>query len=147
MRNLLTIVLLLLPGSLLFAGENLRLNPKLDYETDSHNGPLITGEKMLDGLAKDKPNYIIIYEQGCFNSKRQARRTVNLYNKYRGRVHFVIIDLDLNRSNSQEELVKKYYAGYIPHIVILDRAGKPVYNRSGEVEESWLAGILDAALK
>ena len=147
MRNLLTIMLLLLPGSLLFAGENLRLNPKLDYETDSQNGPLITGEKMLDGLAKDKPNYIIIYEQGCFNSKRQARRTVNLYNKYRGRVHFVIIDLDLKGSNSQEELVKKYYAGYIPHIVVLDRVGKPVYNRSGEVEESWLAGILDDALK
>jgi len=62
-------------------------------------------------------------------------------------VHFVIVDLDLKRSPAQQELVKKYYRGYIPHVTILDRTGKPVYNDSGEVDELKLSAILDASLK
>ena len=30
------------------AGENLKLNPKLDYTSDSQDGPLITGDTMDD---------------------------------------------------------------------------------------------------
>lgn len=37
-------------------------------------------------------NYVIIYGEGCFNSKRQARRTVDLCSKYRSKVHFVVIE-------------------------------------------------------
>jgi hypothetical protein len=59
----------------------------------------------------------------------------------------VIVDLDLKRSPAQQELVKKYFRGYIPHVTILDRAGKSVYNESGEVDESKLSAILDASLK
>ncbi len=62
-------------------------------------------------------------------------------------MNFVIVDLDLRRSVAQQELVKKYYQGYIPHVTVLDKAGKPVYNSSGEVEESKLSPILDASLK
>ena len=62
-------------------------------------------------------------------------------------MNFVIVDLDLKRSRAQQELVKKYYQGYIPHIAILDKAGKPVYNSSGEVNESKISTILDEALK
>jgi len=62
-------------------------------------------------------------------------------------VHFVIVDLDLKRSDAQQKLVKKYYRGYIPHVTILDRTGKPVYDDSGEVEESKLSGILEVSLK
>jgi hypothetical protein len=47
------------------------------------------------GTESGKPNYVIIYGEGCFNSKRQAQRTVELHNKYRSRVHFVVIDLDI----------------------------------------------------
>ncbi len=57
------------------------------------------------------------------------------------------MDLDLKRSPAQQELVKKYYRGYIPHITILDKSGKAVYNDSGEVDESKIAAILDQALK
>ena len=72
---------------------------------------------------------------------------MNLYQKYKGRVHFVIIDLDLKRSPAQQELVKKYYRGYIPHVTIQDKSGRPLYNSSGEVEETRISAILDAALK
>ena len=72
---------------------------------------------------------------------------MNLYEKYKGRVNFVIIDLDRKRSPAQQALVKKYYQGYIPHVAILDKSGNPVYNLSGEVEESRISTILDTVLK
>ena len=125
------------------AGENLKLNPKLDCSSDSNDGPHITGEQMDSGAVFGKPNYILMYGEGCYNSKRQSRRTVQLYEKYRGRVNFVIIDLDHPLSNPQLDLVKKYYRGAIPHVVVLDPAGKAVYNAAGEVDEAEISEILD----
>lgn len=60
---------------------------------------------------------------------------------------FVIIDLDRERSPEQQALVKKFYRGSIPHIVVLDSAGQVVYNASGEVEESQMAELFDTTLK
>ena len=128
------------------AGDNLRLNPHLDYSSDSEDGPLITGDRMDEGAASGKPNYVIIYGEGCFNSKRQARRTVSLYEKYKDRVNFVVVDLDRKRPAAQQQLVKQYYEGYIPHVLILDKSGKPLYNSAGEVSESDISSILDHAL-
>jgi hypothetical protein len=127
------------------AGENLKLNPKLDYSSDSNDGPHITGDQMDSGAASGKPNYII-YGEGCYNSKRQSRRTVQLYEKYHGRVNFVIIDLDHALSGPQLDLVRKYYLGAIPHVVLSDQAGKAVYNSAGEVDEADLSEILNKLL-
>jgi hypothetical protein len=80
-----------------FAADNLRLNQRLDYSSDSADGPLIIGDHFDAGAQPGQPNYIIIYGEGCFNSKR----TVDLYEKYKGRVTFVIIDLDIRRSAAQ----------------------------------------------
>ena len=79
---------------------------------------------MNEGAVPGKPNYVIIYGDGCFNSKRQARRTVSLYEKYKDRVNFVVVDLDQKRSPTQQQLVKQYYQGYIPHVVVLDKSGR-----------------------
>jgi hypothetical protein len=130
-----------------FAGENLRLNSKLDYTSDSQDGPLITGDRMEEGVAQGKPAYVILYGEGCYNSKRQARRTVSLYEKYKARVQFVVVDLDHSLSPAQEELRKKYYKGYIPHVVVLDASGAALYNSSGEVDEGQVSGFLDKALR
>lgn len=129
------------------AGENLRLNPKLDYSSDSQDGPLITGEQMEAGFRAGKPAYVILYGEGCYNSKHQARRTVNLYEKYRGRVQFVIVDLDHPLSPEQQRLRDKYYKGYIPHVVVLDASGSALYDASGEVEEQKISEVLDRALR
>ena len=148
MRSILTSAVILLafalPG---FAGDNLKLNPNLDYTSDSQDGPLITGDNMDSGFEAGKPAYIILYGEGCYNSKRQARRTVSLYAKYKGRVQFVVVDLDHPLSKSQERLQKKYYHGYIPHVVVLDASGAAVYNSSGEVDESVISGLLDKSLR
>ena len=46
------------------AAENLRLNPQLDYSSDSRDGPLITGDHLEDGAVRGKPNYIFIFGEG-----------------------------------------------------------------------------------
>jgi hypothetical protein len=130
-----------------FAGDNLKLNPKLDYTSDSQDGPLITGDHMDEGPVAGKPTYVIIYSEGCFNSKRQARRTVSLYEKYSGRVQFVVIDLDRSLSAAQKVLEKKYFSGYIPHVVVLDRSGTAIYNSSGEVDGAIISDLLDKSLR
>lgn len=71
---------------------------------------------------------------------------MSLYEKYKGRVNFVVIDLDLKRSPAQQELLRKFYQGSIPHVVVLDKAGNAVYNQAGEVDESTLGQIFDKAL-
>jgi hypothetical protein len=147
MRVFVTAVFVLALATSAFAGENLRLNAKLHYDSDSLDGPLITGDSIDAGVTPGKPAYVIMYGEGCYNSKRQARRTVSLYEKYKGRVQFVIVDLDTRLSPAQQELQKKYYRGYIPHVVVLNAAGAAVYNSSGEVEEKVVSGILDKALQ
>ena len=128
------------------AGENLKINPKLDYTSDSNDGPLITGDHMDAGAAADRVNYVLMYGEGCYNSKRQARRTVTLYEKYRGRVNFVIVDLDQPLSPPQSELVKNHYKGSIPHVVVLDKSGKAVYDAAGEVSETEIEVVFEKAL-
>jgi hypothetical protein len=46
------------------AGDNLRLNQRLDYSSDSQDGPLISGDHMDEGAAAGQPNYVIFYGEG-----------------------------------------------------------------------------------
>ncbi len=59
-----TVVLMLALPGIAHAAENLKLNPKLDYDSDSQDGPLITGDHMQEGARRGKPNYIIFYGEG-----------------------------------------------------------------------------------
>ena len=148
MSKVLTVLALaLVVAANAFAADNLRLNQGLDYSSDSMDGPLITGDHFDEGAQAGRPNYIIVYGEGCFNSKRQAKRTVELYEKYKDTVAFVIIDLDMPRSDAQQKLVKKYYQGSIPHVVLLDKSGRAIYNSAGEVESNTVSALLDKALQ
>jgi thiol-disulfide isomerase/thioredoxin len=147
MTKLFLVMLLTLVVAPAFAAENLRLNDHLNYSSDSQDGPLITGDHLEQGAANDRPTYVIIYSEGCFNSKRQARRTVELYEKYKGKVQFAVVDLDKPRSAAQEDLVKRFYKGYIPHVTVLKRDGKIAYNASGEAEQGEISKVLDKTLK
>ena len=48
----------------LVAAENLRLNPRLNYSSDSQDGPLITGDHIEDGAVRGKPNYVFMFGEG-----------------------------------------------------------------------------------
>jgi hypothetical protein len=143
MKNMLShgLLVLLFGTQTLFGIDNLKLNSKLNYQSDSLDGPLTTGDDAQSGFVPGKINYVIIYGEGCFNSKRQARRTVALYNKYRNQVHFVVVDLDVKRSAEQQQLVRQYFQGSIPHVLVLDAAGKPLYNSAGEVDSKSIEAV------
>lgn len=144
--SLIRLIIVITLGMQAFAADNLKLNPKLDYTSDSQDGPLITGSNMDSGFVAGSPAYVIMYGEGCFNSKRQARRTVELYEKYKGRVQFVIIDIDHRMSPAQEELKKKYFRGYIPHVVVLNSSGVALYNDAREVDSAVISNLLDKTL-
>lgn len=133
-------------GTLSEAATNLKLNPNLNYSSDSNDGPLITGNNLKDGkITPGKPAHIIFYHRECYNSKRQARRTVELYEQYGNKVDFIIVDLD-TVSKEQSELKSRFYKRYIPHVTIIEGGGKVLYSRSGEIATSSLKKILDKAL-
>ena len=46
------------------AAENLRLNPRLNYSSDSQDGPLLTGDHIEDGAVRGKPNYVFMFGEG-----------------------------------------------------------------------------------
>jgi hypothetical protein len=127
--------------------QQLKLNPHLDYNSDSVDGPLITGNDTETGVVAGKPNYVMIYGEGCFNSKRQARRTAALSARYGDKVNFVIIDLDKPQSPAQLKLVQRYYEGSIPDLIVLDGNGKAVYNQAGEQTQEVLSHFLDNTLQ
>jgi hypothetical protein len=57
------------------------------------------------------------------------------------------VDLDHPLSDAQQGLQKKYYRGYIPHVVVLNAAGAALYNAAGEMDETAVSGLLDRALR
>ena len=61
-------------------------------------------------------------------------------------MHFVVIDLDIQRSPEQQKLVKQYYKGYIPHVLVLDAHGEALYTQSGEVDSEPIENIFEKAL-
>jgi hypothetical protein len=72
---------------------------------------------------------------------------VSLYEKYKGRVNFVVVDVDQKRSKDQQELVKRFYDGVIPHLTILGKKGEVLYDEAGETSEASISAILEKALK
>ncbi|MGB7291211.1 MAG: hypothetical protein WBD99_03470 [Thermodesulfobacteriota bacterium] len=145
------IISLLLNISLVFSSyavTDLKLNPNLNYSSDSDDGPLIIGDELAEGIVhRGRPAYIIFYQRECYNSKHQAKRTVELYDKYKGKVDFIVIDLDTEISNEQTELEDRFYRNYIPHVTIIDGDGQVVYNKSGEIDTHRISNMLDRALK
>lgn len=129
------------------AADHLTLNPHLNFTKNNHQGPLITGDHMMESVKAGMPNYIVFYAEFCYNAKRQARTTVQLYRQYKGRVHFVVVDFEYGWSAVQDKLVQKYFAREIPQIVILDAKGRPVFNYIGQTPESLLESWLNATLE
>jgi hypothetical protein len=145
-RYILTATVLLVPA-LLGAAENLRMNPRLDYMKNGVQGPLILGEHMDDVVEQGVPNFILIYAEFCYNAKRQALRTVELYRDYKDSVHFVVIDLSQPLTPAQIGLFKRYFSADFPHTIILDSLGKPVFDYIGEAPAATLIGWLDTTLR
>ena len=146
-KCVLTATALLAVPALLTAAENLRMSPGLDYMKNGVQGPLIVGDHMDDVVEQGVPNFIFVYAEFCYNAKRQALRTVELYKDYQQSVHFVVMDLSQPLTPAQMVLFKKYLSASFPHIIILDSLGKPVFDYIGETPVATLFGWLDYSLR
>jgi hypothetical protein len=65
-RNLIFVLFAAVLGTAanLIAAENLRLNSRLNYSSDSQDGPLITGDHIEEGAVRGKPNYVFMFGEG-----------------------------------------------------------------------------------
>ena len=72
---------------------------------------------------------------------------MSLYEKYKGRVNFVVVDVDQKRSKDQQKLVQHYFQGSIPHLTILGKKGEVLYDQAGETSEANISAVLDKALQ
>jgi hypothetical protein len=123
--------IMLFPAKLA-AASNLVLAPGLSFRDDSSpNFPIRSSDAGNGAIAADRPTLIFIGTAHCWNTAREAERVVMLYQRYKNKVHFIIIDLN-NTSSVQRRIVAKYYRGYIPTIVLFDRRGRLVYDQAGE---------------
>jgi hypothetical protein len=127
------------------AAEDLSLRPGLSFNQDIDNGFPIVGKDM-DATTPDqsRSTFIFFGASGDLNTNRQAKRVVEFYHKINAKaLNFIIIDVDHPPNDGAKTLIKNYYKGYIPAQVLLDKAGKVVWNQTGEVDLSNLKAKLD----
>jgi len=115
-----------------FAADDLKLAPSLSFTDDSSANFPIDGKNLAGGSAPtDRATIIFFGTAHCWNTNREAERLVSVYPTYRGKIDFIVVDLN-DPSPAQRALIASYYRGYIPTIAILDSHGYVVYDRAGE---------------
>lgn len=55
----------------------------------------------------------------------------------------MVVDLDVKRSPEQQQLIKRFYKGNIPHVVVLDAGEKALYDSDGEVDSRVIESIFE----
>jgi hypothetical protein len=111
---------------------NLMLAPDLSFTDDSSVNFPIRGNGLGAGeIASGRATVIFFGTAHCYNTNREAERFVAFYGRHRDEARFLVVDLD-HPTPSQRLLVSRYYHGYIPTLVFLDRSGRVVYDRAGE---------------
>jgi hypothetical protein len=129
---------------------DLKLAPDLSFSDDSSANFPIEGKNLSDGsIAGDHATVIFFGTANCWNTAREAERLVQLYPRYKDKIHFVVVDLR-QPSLAQKALIDRYYHGYIPTIAVINSAGNVLYDRAGETasergDTSNLQKLLDSA--
>lgn len=142
------IVLALLPLLPVGAAEDLRLREGISYYQDTDSGFPILANKIDDTEHEiGRPTFIFFAASGDFNSNRQAKRVVDLYKHFKeSKVKFVIIDVDHAKTESAKQMLKDYYQGYIPEVVVLDKSGHKLWSANGEVDSKVLENKIESSL-
>lgn len=129
------------------AAENIVLAPGLSFTSDIGTVFPIVGQKMDDyAIDVSKPTLIFFGATGDLNTNRQAKRLVELYKKEHGKTKFVIVNVDNTTNDVGRQLIRKYYPGYIPAQLLLDRDGKVIWSQIGEVSRRRLGAQINTAM-
>jgi hypothetical protein len=125
------------------AAENLRLAPGVSFVSDIGTSFPIVGDKMNDFTVQPgRPTLIFFGAPGDLNTNRQAKRLVQLYAKHHDDTKFIIVNVD-NPDPSARELIKKYYPGYVPAQLLMNKQGHTVWSQVGEISRKKLGGQIN----
>ena len=127
------------------AAEDLGLAPGVSYNSDSGTVFPVVGQNLSDAKVEaGRANLIFFGAAGDLNTNRQAKRLVDLYKKERDRgTKFIVVDVDHPLNEDARGLIKKYYQGYVPAQLLLDRAGQVQWREVGEVSRRKLHSHID----
>jgi hypothetical protein len=111
---------------------DLALAPNLSFVDDSSAEFPIRGKNIEEGrIASDRSTLIFFGTSHCWNTNREAERFVEIAQRYKEGIRFLVVDLD-HPSSQQKGLVARLYRGSIPTLALLDASGRVVYNQAGE---------------
>lgn len=120
----------------------------ISYLQDTDTGFPILADNADDAvLGTDKPTLLFFGASGDLNTNRQAKRLVDLYKKYSGRLKVILVDVDHPASADAKKLIKNYYKGYIPLEVIIKSTGQVVFTHTGELESGPLKAQIEKAIQ
>lgn len=141
-KKLLTLaaVLMIMTPSAVTAAENLRLAPGVSYTSDVGTVFPLVGDRMTDyTIESGRPALIFFGATGDLNTNRQAKRLVALYAKRRDNTKYIVVNVD-SQDEAARELVRKYYPGYVPAQLLLDKDGHTIWTQVGEISRKRLGG-------
>lgn len=129
------------------AAEQLRLRNGVSFTQDLDNGFPIEADNLEDyALISGKPTMIFFGASADLNTNRQAKRFVDLYNKYHTQVKFLIVDVDHLNNPRAKALASEHYKGYIPSEILLDKNGRTIWSQVGEVETAIISDRIEKML-
>ncbi len=129
------------------SAEQLHLREGVSFTQDLDSGFPIEADNLEDyALITGKPTMIFFGAAGDLNTNRQAKRFVDLYNKYHTQVKFLIVDVDHLNNPKAKALASEHYKGYIPSEVLLDRNGRATWSQVGEIESTIIAERIEKML-
>jgi hypothetical protein len=109
------------------------LEPRTGRASDDDSSPSfpIQGQDMTDAsVPAGEATEVFFGTSNRRNSAREAERLAKLYSQFRGRLHFLIVDLN-HLAPGQATLAARYYHGYIPTIAVIDSHGKVILQPCG----------------
>lgn len=138
MRNavklILAVSLMVLGIAAAMAAEDLQLAPGLSFTSDSGPFPIVATNLQDAKIEAGRPHLIFFGAASDLNTNRQAKRFVDLYKKRKDTpLKFIVVDVDRPGSPEAKALITKYYPGYVPAELLLDKAGNTVWSQVGEV--------------
>jgi len=110
---------------------------------DCIDGRLITGDDVQSGFQPGKTNYVIIYGEGCF--KPRGRRNGPSISTTSIATTCILWSSTwaFDARPRSRNWLRRYYRGYIPHLVVLDADEKALYDGDGEVASRTIEDIFE----
>ena len=91
--------------------------------------------------------YILMYSGRSKDGSREMDKAVSLRSRFRDLVRLVAINLETPREPDHQKLVRDYYQGFLPHVVVLRCDGSVIYDAAGPADSRMIGKLLTEELK